>query len=130
MPFPGGRVRSLGCTGLPAIALLISLSPLAQADAPQAGVPDQGGPAALKKLSLEELSQLEVTSPSKEPTPALRSPVAIAVITGEDIRRSGATTIADALRLAPGVEVAQIDASKWAIGIRGFGRGSRVRCWC
>ena len=121
MPFPGGRVRSLGCTGLPAIALLISLSPLAQADAPQAGVPDQGGPAALKKLSLEELSQLEVTSPSKEPTPALRSPVAIAVITGEDIRRSGATTIADALRLAPGVEVAQIDASKWAIGIRGFG---------
>jgi iron complex outermembrane receptor protein len=75
----------------------------------------------LKHLSLEELSQIEVTSPSKEPTPAFRSPVAIYVITGEDIHRSGVTTIPDALRLAPGVEVAQIDASKWSIGIRGFG---------
>ncbi len=77
--------------------------------------------ADLKRLSLEELSQIEVTSPSKEPTPAFRSPVAIYVITGEDIHRSGVTTIPDALRLAPGVEVAQIDASKWSIGIRGFG---------
>lgn len=51
----------------------------------------------------------------------MRSPVAIYVITGDDIRRSGATTIPDALRLAPGVEVAQIDSSKWSIGIRGFG---------
>jgi iron complex outermembrane recepter protein len=88
--------------------------PAARADDPQAG-PD------LKSLSLEELSQIEVTSPSKEPTPAFRSPVAIYVITGDDIRRSGVTTIPDALRLAPGVEVAQIDGSKWSIGIRGFG---------
>jgi iron complex outermembrane recepter protein len=81
----------------------------------------QPQPATLKQLSLEELSQIEVTSPSKEPTPVLRSPVAIYVITGDDIRRSGVTTIPDALRLAPGVEVAQIDGSKWSIGIRGFG---------
>src|SRR5581483_10338019 len=58
---------------------------------------------------------------SKEPRRAFKSPVAIYVITNEDIRRSGVTTIPDALRLAPGVEVAQIDASKWSIGIRGFG---------
>src|SRR5581483_6600120 len=50
-----------------------------------------------------------------------QTPAAIYVITGDDIRRSGATTIPDALRLAPGVEVAQIDANKWSIGIRGFG---------
>ena len=81
----------------------------------------QTGSATLKGLSLEELSQIEVTSPSKEPTPAFRSAVAIYVITGEDIRRSGVATIPDALRLAPGVEVAQIDGSKWSIGIRGFG---------
>ena len=43
------------------------------------------------------------------------------MITGEDIRRSGVTTIPDALRLAPGVEVARIDGSKWSVGIRGFG---------
>jgi iron complex outermembrane receptor protein len=47
--------------------------------------------------------------------------VAIYVITGEDVQQSGITTIPDALRLAPGVEVAQIDGSKWSIGIRGFG---------
>lgn len=78
-------------------------------------------PSSLKQLSLEELSQIDVTTPSKEPVPAMRTPAAIYVITGEDIRRAGVTTIPDALRLAPGVEVAQIDGSKWSIGIRGFG---------
>ncbi|MBV9505913.1 MAG: TonB-dependent receptor plug domain-containing protein [Acidobacteriia bacterium] len=78
-------------------------------------------PAALKQLSLEQLSQIDVTTASKEPVPAFRSPVAIYVITGQDIRRSGVIAIPDALRLAPGVEVAQIDSSKWSVGIRGFG---------
>ena len=72
-------------------------------------------------MSLEQLSQIEVITPSKEPVPAFRSPVAIYVITGDDIARSGVRTIPDALRLAPGVEVAQIDANKWSVGIRGFG---------
>jgi iron complex outermembrane receptor protein len=78
-------------------------------------------PSALKSLSLEELSQIEVTTPSKEPVKAFDTPAAIYVITGEDIRRSGATSIPEALRLAPGVEVARIDGSQWSIGIRGFG---------
>ncbi|MFN7999043.1 MAG: TonB-dependent receptor [Bryobacteraceae bacterium] len=77
--------------------------------------------AALKDLSLEQLSQIEVVTPSKEPVKAFQTPVAIYVITGEAIRRSGATSIPEALRLAPGVEVARIDANKWSIGIRGFG---------
>ena len=51
----------------------------------------------------------------------MQTPAAIYVITGEDIQRSGATTIPDALRLAPGVEVARIDAHQWSVGIRGFG---------
>jgi iron complex outermembrane receptor protein len=121
MPFTAGSHRSLERNGLALLAVLVGLMPMARGDTPQQGASGQTGPSALKQLSLEELSQLEVTSPSKEPTPALRSPVAIYVITGEDIRRSGVTTIPDALRLAPGVEVAQIDASKWSIGIRGFG---------
>jgi iron complex outermembrane receptor protein len=104
--------RSLRQNYLPRLCLLVWLG---------AAMRGQTGPAALKSLSLEELSQIEVTSPSKEPTPAFRSPVAIYVITNEDIQRSGVTTIPDALRLAPGVEVAQIDGSKWSIGIRGFG---------
>jgi iron complex outermembrane receptor protein len=81
----------------------------------------QNNPQTLKNLSLEELSQLEVTTPSKEPVKAIQTPAAIYVITGEDIRRSGATSIPEALRLAPGVEVARIDGSNWSIGIRGFG---------
>jgi iron complex outermembrane receptor protein len=111
MPYPGLGVRYLAWT------IALCLLPAVRGD--------QGGPAssgsALKNLSLEELSQIDVTSPSKEPTPAFHSPVAIYVLTGDDIRRSGVTTIPDALRLVPGVEVAQIDASKWSIGIRGFG---------
>jgi iron complex outermembrane receptor protein len=93
---------------------------MARGDDPQAS-PNPSSPAALKSLSLEELSQIEVTSPSKEPTKVSQTPAAIYVITGEDIRRSGATTIPEALRLAPGVEVARIDGNNWAIGIRGFG---------
>ncbi len=88
---------------------------------PQQDTSGKTGPAALKTLSLEELTQIEVTTPSKEPVRAFQSPAAIYVITGEDIRRSGATSIPEALRLAPGVEVARIDANKWSIGIRGFG---------
>jgi len=82
---------------------------------------DQPGPAALKNLSLEELSQLEVITPSKEPVSAFQTASAIYVLTGEEIRRSGATSIPEALRLVPGVEVARIDSSDWSIGIRGFG---------
>jgi iron complex outermembrane receptor protein len=91
-------------------------------DQPQ-NTPDANAPDAsqLKNLSLEQLSQIEVTTPGKEPEKAFRVPAAIYVITGEDIRRYGVTTIPEALRLAPGVEVARIDANKWAIGIRGFG---------
>src|SRR4029077_8736556 len=56
-----------------------------------------------------------------QPVKAFQTPAAIYVITGEDIRRSGATSIPEALRLAPGAEVARIDGNKWSIGIRGFG---------
>ncbi|MGH9637909.1 MAG: TonB-dependent receptor plug domain-containing protein, partial [Candidatus Angelobacter sp.] len=75
----------------------------------------------VKKLSLEQLGNIEVTTVSKEPEEARKTPAAIYVITHDDIERSGVTSIPEALRLAPGVEVARIDANKWAIGIRGFG---------
>lgn len=74
-----------------------------------------------KNLSLEELSQIEVTTVSKGPERAIRSAAAIYVITGDDIHRSGATTIPEVLRLAPGVEVARIETGKYSIGVRGFG---------
>jgi len=105
--------------GLGRACAIVTLGAAACGGTPQ--TPNAANPAALKLLTLEELSAIEVTTPSKEPQPAMRVPVAIYVITGEDIRRSGATSIPDALRVAPGVEVAQIDSNKWSIGIRGFG---------
>src|SRR4029077_20977046 len=80
-------------------------------------------PQNLKQLSLEQLGNLEVTTASKEPEKMQRTSAAIYVLTQEDIRRSGATSIPEVLRLVPGVEVAQIDSSTWAVGIRGFGSG-------
>ena len=75
----------------------------------------------LKNLSLEELGNIEVTTASKEPDEVWNTPAAIYVITSEEIRRSGYMTLPEIIRLAPGVEVQQLDSNKWAVGIRGFG---------
>jgi iron complex outermembrane recepter protein len=77
-------------------------------------------PAALKKLSLEELMDLDVTSVSKQPEPYGQAPAAIDVITGTDIQRSGASSIPEALRLADNLAVAQKNSHDWAISSRGF----------
>ncbi len=74
----------------------------------------------LAQMSLEDLSNLPVSSVSKHNERFAEAPAAIFVITGEDIRRSGSTTIAEALRLAPGMEVAQLASHNWAITSRGF----------
>ena len=76
---------------------------------------------SLKQMTLAQLGNVSVTSVSKEPQKLLRTPAAIYVLTAEDIRRSGATNIPDALRVVPGVEVARIDSDHWSVGIRGFG---------
>src|SRR5207302_1117346 len=74
----------------------------------------------LTKKSLEELLQIEVTTGARHAEKLSESPAAIAVITQDDIRRSGATTLPEILRLAPGLDVARLDASQWAISARGF----------
>ncbi|KQC08160.1 MAG: hypothetical protein APR62_05325 [Smithella sp. SDB] len=73
----------------------------------------------LTEMSIEELMNIEVTLVSKEPERYFNTPAAIYVITNEDIRRSGATSIPEALRMAPGVDVERIDSNKWAISVRG-----------
>src|SRR5216117_799846 len=75
---------------------------------------------ALKKLSIEQLMNLQVTSVSKRPERLSQTASAIQVITQEDIRRSGASSLAEALRLAANLQVAQIDSRQWAISARGF----------
>ena len=72
------------------------------------------------ELSLEELMNMEITSVSKKTEKLGNATAAVFVITGKDIRRSGATSIPEALRMVPGIHVAHIDANKWAITSRGF----------
>ena len=74
----------------------------------------------LTEFSIEELMDIKVTSVNKKSQRLSDSAAAIFVITREDIRRSGVTSIPEALRMAPGVNVARIDANKWAINCRGF----------
>ena len=74
----------------------------------------------LTELSLDELAALEITTVARTPEMRSRTAAAVFVITQQDIRRSGATTLAEALRLAPGVQISRINANQWAIGMRGF----------
>jgi len=81
-------------------------------------------PIVLKKLTMEELMDLDVTSVSKRPEPYGQAPAAIEVITGDDIQRSGASSIPEALRLADNLDVAQKGSHAWAISARGFNTDS------
>lgn len=74
----------------------------------------------IKRLSLEELAQIDVYSASRRTESVQGVPAAIYVLTNEDIRRARVTNIPDALRLVPGVNVARVDGNKWGVSIRGY----------
>ena len=74
----------------------------------------------LKKLSLEELLEMDVTSVTRREDSLARTAAAVTVLTSEDLRRLGATSIPEALRLVPGLQVARASAGGWAISSRGF----------
>ncbi len=76
--------------------------------------------ATYKKLSLQELMDIEVTSVSRRPEKLADTASAIQVVTGDDIRRSGATSIPESLRLATNLDVAEKGSQGWAISARGF----------
>jgi iron complex outermembrane receptor protein len=87
--------------------------------AAHAGAAAQSEPS-LFDLSIEELGGLRVTTVSRRDEVQREAAASVYVITAEDIHRSGVTTIPDALRLAPGVEVARNGSNEWTISIRGF----------
>jgi iron complex outermembrane receptor protein len=72
------------------------------------------------ELNVEDLLNVEVTSVSKKAQALNDSAAAIFVISHDDIKRTGATSIPEALRMAPGLDVARIDSNKWAVSARGF----------
>jgi len=85
-----------------------------------------GKPSDLADLSLEELANLEVTSVSRRAERLSDAPASIFVITGDDIRRSGATSLPEALRLAPNLQVARVDSRQYAISARGFNQPNAI----
>ncbi len=105
------------CHGWPLVALLF-VTPLSHvfAQAPS----DSLTLKKLKKLSIEELMNVEVTSISMRPEKLTEVASAIQVITGEDIHRSGVTRLPEALRLASNLQMSQANSHDWAITARGF----------
>ncbi|MFC5477896.1 TonB-dependent receptor plug domain-containing protein [Massilia suwonensis] len=100
-----------------ALVLLLAgaLASLAHAADPQG--------ADFADLSIEELANIQVTSVSKKPERLLDAPASVFVITADDIRRSGAATLPEALRLAPNLQVAQVNGAGYAITARGLNGG-------
>jgi iron complex outermembrane receptor protein len=113
------RTRSavkLGLNALPAMTCMLAAMLIGNARADTSS--DSTG--ELKRLSLEELMDIQVTSVARHPEPLLQAAASIQVITREDIRRSGATSIPEALRLADNLDVAQKNSHDWGISARGF----------
>jgi len=108
-------------TVAPATSILLTLGLICFAEPGFAQQPDSSASAeALKKLSIEQLMNLEVTSVSRRPERLAQAASAIQVITQQDIRRSGASSLPEALRLVTNLQVAQVNSRDWAISARGF----------
>ena len=94
-----------------AVLILSILSPIAAAE---------DSAEDLKQMSLEELMDIQVTSVARHPESILQAPASVQVITRDEIRNSGATSIAEALRLADNLQVAQKNSHDWGVSARGF----------
>jgi iron complex outermembrane receptor protein len=100
-------------------ALLLAGAALVPAAASAADT-DASSADPLRDLSIEQLAQIQVRSVSKQAEPISAAPASVFVITGDDIARSAATSLPEALRLAPALEFQHLDARQYAISARGF----------
>jgi iron complex outermembrane receptor protein len=100
--------------GLGLLVVMVGTSPSS------AQIPAVSAVVALKRLSIEELMEIEVTSVSRSPMALGEAPSALQVLTSVDIRRSGGSSIPEVLRLANNLNVAQKNAHDWGISARGF----------
>jgi iron complex outermembrane receptor protein len=117
---PGGNARSMNLVAFSVPNLMVLVFVACAGNALAQTYAASGTSGELKKLSLEELLNIEVTSVSRRPERLSETASAIQVITQEDIHRSGATSLPEALRLASNLQVAQVNSHDWAISARGF----------
>src|SRR6202046_3423734 len=115
-------VRASDRAGAPALAVLAAFSVMVFLGLCGYAAADGSAPTIgeLKQLNVEDLMNVEVTSVARHPEKLIEAASAIQVITQEDIWRSGATNIPEALRLADNLQVAQKNSHDWAISARGF----------
>ena len=108
---------SLRLKGVCVLAVMMSAPAWGQADVltPASATEDD-----LSDLSIEQLAQIEVRSASKRAEPLSSAPAALFVITGDEIEKSGLTSLPEILRLAPNLQVQQVDAFQYSISARGF----------
>ncbi len=107
---PNSTIRAL-----PALVLALAWA------ACSAVLADDQGPSDLARMSLADLSRLQVTSVSKASEALQRAPAAVYIISHDDIVRSGATSVPEVLRLAPNLLVTQTTSSAYVISARGMG---------
>src|SRR5687767_4041922 len=101
------KCEAVRLTAITLCGLAVAVAAQAQAQAPARN--------DLLDLSLEELANVPVTSVTGRPQAVQAAAASIFVISGEDIRRSAATSLPEALRLAPNLQVVRLNASQWAI---------------
>ena len=114
-----GANTHIGSRLIPVMAALLALVASACAIA-QGGNPPGSSTPGLSEVGLEQLLNMDVTSVSKHEQKLIDSAAAIYVITQDDIRRIGAASIAEALRIVPGMQVGRVTSNTWSIGARGF----------
>lgn len=111
----GHRPAWRGLRAVLVVGTVITASPTLQAQQLLASQVNE-----LKHLSIEQLADVTVTSVTRGPQPLSRSAAAVAAVTGGQIVSSGAMSIPEAIRDVPGIHVAQVTASEWAVSSRGF----------
>ncbi len=114
-----GRCPRRACIALAFAFAMMGAASYAAGSSPPA-IADSSSQHDLTGVAIEDLMNIEVTSVSKRVQPLSETPSAVTVIDHEEIRRSTATSVPELLRMVPGLDVAQIDANKWAISARGF----------
>ena len=88
--------------------------------APAIGIASPESAEALKRLSIEDLMNVEVTSVSRNEETLRTAAAALSIVSSDAIRRSGATSLPEALRSVPGLYVARQNSNVWAVSSRGF----------
>jgi len=104
------RLRNI----LPGFLLALAIPGFCQTQSAEAGKDD------FTDLGLEDLMKIEVFDAFKTPHPLIQTPAAVYVVTSDQIKRSGATTIPEILRLVPGVEVQREGSVYYSVSLRGF----------